>query len=46
MRGIRNSIKNDQFPQFVQHFFLNMFPDKNYPPWAVDALASVNVHLS
>ena len=46
MRGIRQSIQNDQFPQFVQNFFETMFPEKNYPSWAVDALASVNIHLT
>ena len=46
MKEIRDSIKDDRFPEFVQTFFSTMFPDKNYPLWAVNALASVNVHLN
>ena len=45
MKDMRDSIKDDRFPEFVQTFFSTMFPDKNYPLWAVNALASVNVHL-
>lgn len=45
MADIRQSIRDDRFPQFVREFFLEMYPTKNYPQWAVDALASVDVHL-
>jgi len=42
---MRNSIVADRFPDFVQGFFARMFPSRNYPPWAVDALNSVNIRL-
>lgn len=45
MRDIRESIKQDKFPEFVQGFMKRMFPDKNYPDWAKNALASVNIFL-
>lgn len=45
MRGIRESIKQDKFPQFIKDFMDCMFPDKDYPAWVVDALRSVNVNL-
>lgn len=45
MRSIRKSILEDRFPQFVKDFMTEMFPDANYPEWAVDALASVKIHL-
>jgi queuine tRNA-ribosyltransferase len=46
MSDIRNSIMQDSFPDFIRNFFSTMFPDKNYPSWAVDALSSVGVILS
>ena len=45
MRDIRESIKQDKFPEFIQGFMKMMFPDKSYPDWAVNALASVNIIL-
>ena len=45
MRDIRESIKKDKFPEFVQDFMNKMFPDKIYPDWAVKALSSVNIFL-
>lgn len=45
MRNIRESIKEDKFPEFVQRFMDKMFPDRNYPEWAQKALSSVNIHL-
>lgn len=45
MRDIRESIKKDSFPEFVQGFMNKMFPDKSYPDWAQSALASVNIFL-
>ena len=45
MRGIRESIKQDKFPEFVQEFMKRMFPDNIYPDWAKNALASVNILL-
>ncbi|GFN77567.1 queuine tRNA-ribosyltransferase catalytic subunit 1 [Plakobranchus ocellatus] len=45
MRTMRQSIIEDKFPDFVQGFFDDMFPSGQFPDWAVDALASVNIHL-
>ena len=45
MRDIRESIKRDKFPEFVQSFMKTMFPDNSSPDWAVNALASVNIIL-
>lgn len=45
MRDIRESIKKDNFPEFVRGFMNKMFPDKSYPNWAQSALASVNIFL-
>ena len=45
MRNIRESIKKDKFPEFVQGFMNRMFPDKKYPDWAQKALSSVNIIL-
>jgi len=46
MERVRESIKSDTFPAFLQQFFQRMFPEKNYPEWATNALASVGVSLS
>lgn len=45
MRDIRESIKKDNFPEFVQGFMNKIFPDKSYPDWAQSALASVHIFL-
>jgi len=45
MREMRDSIVVGQFPEFVQRFFLTLFPLRNYPSWVVDALNSVNIRL-
>eukprot|EP00095_Tigriopus_kingsejongensis_P004953 snap_masked-scaffold96_size378025-processed-gene-0.5 protein:Tk04953 transcript:snap_masked-scaffold96_size378025-processed-gene-0.5-mRNA-1 annotation:"probable queuine trna-ribosyltransferase" len=45
MRRIRESIEADQFPQFIQRFMLDNFPDRTYPKWVVEALQAVNVTL-
>ena len=45
MTEMRDSIIADCFPEFVQRFFDTMFPSRNYPLWAVDALNSVNIRL-
>jgi hypothetical protein len=31
MERVREAIKADTFPAFLQMFFLEMFPGKNYP---------------
>ena len=45
MRHIRESIKEDKFPQFVKDFMVRMFPDSCYPEWVLTALTSVNIDL-
>ena len=45
MRSIRKSILENKFPQFVKDFMKEMFPDANYPQWAIDAFASVKIEL-
>lgn len=45
MKTIRDSITNGTFPEFVQKYFLNLFPEKDYPKWIVDALNAVNIKL-
>ena len=45
MRGIRESIRKDEFPLFVQNFMDLQYPARDYPKWAVEALASVNIQL-
>lgn len=45
MNKIRESIKEDKFPEFIKDFFRTLFPKGDYPEWAVEALDSVNVKL-
>jgi len=45
MTEMRDSIIAGRFPEFVQRFFLTLFPSHNYPQWAVEALDSVNITL-
>eukprot|EP00795_Rhopilema_esculentum_P010547 gene10547-19277_t len=45
MRAIRESIKQDKFPDFIQRFFRTMYPLGNYPQWCTDALETVGVFL-
>ena len=46
MSDIRESIKEDRFPQFVKEFFEQTYVDKvEYPQWAVEALKAVNIDL-
>jgi len=45
MKRMRDAIMKDAFPAFLQQFFLQMYPEKNYPEWTVNALASVGVSL-
>lgn len=46
MRSVRQSIVDGRFPEFIRTFMKRMFPSPDqYPSWAVDALASVNVTL-
>ncbi|XP_037083311.1 queuine tRNA-ribosyltransferase catalytic subunit 1-like isoform X3 [Pollicipes pollicipes] len=45
MKALRESIKEDRFPQFVHDFMKETYKDGLYPEWAVEALASVNIQL-
>ncbi|KAM9843715.1 queuine tRNA-ribosyltransferase catalytic subunit 1 [Aulostomus maculatus] len=46
MRSVRQSIIDGRFPEFIRMFMKRMFPSRDqYPSWAVDALASVNITL-
>lgn len=45
MRDIRTNIEKQTFPQFIQNYMLELYPDKKYPQWIVDALSAVNVEL-
>ncbi|KAL3880034.1 hypothetical protein ACJMK2_032306 [Sinanodonta woodiana] len=46
MTSIQKSIVDNRFPEFIQNFFEEMYPDGDFPQWAVEALKSVNVRLS
>ncbi|XP_065646597.1 queuine tRNA-ribosyltransferase catalytic subunit 1 isoform X2 [Hydra vulgaris] len=45
MAAVRKNIINDTFDSFVQQFMLEMFPEKNYPTWVINALSAVNIFL-
>ncbi|KAL7702810.1 queuine tRNA-ribosyltransferase [Lotmaria passim] len=44
-RGARRAIEEGRFTAYVQDFFLAYYPKKDYPNWAVEALASVDITL-
>lgn len=46
MRSVRSAIIEDRYPDFLRDFFNKRYPSKDYPSWAVDALAGVGVQLS
>ncbi|XP_015520075.1 queuine tRNA-ribosyltransferase catalytic subunit [Neodiprion virginianus] len=46
MRDIRDSIKEQTFPQFVRKFMLELYPDGEYPTWITEALEAVDIKLS
>ena len=46
MKELRKSILDQRFPQFIQEFMDMQCPEGNYEPWVVNALASVDVHLT
>ncbi|KYN14248.1 putative queuine tRNA-ribosyltransferase [Trachymyrmex cornetzi] len=45
MRDIRDSIKEQRFPRFIQDYMLIVYPNKDYPTWIINALQAVNVTL-
>lgn len=46
MKDIRESVKAQTFPEFVQDFMTTVYPDKTYPTWVLEALEAVNINLS
>lgn len=46
MKQLRQSITEGRFPQFVKDFMSQQYPQGDYEQWTVDALSSVNIHLS
>lgn len=45
MRIMRESIENQKFPEFVQKFVTDYYPDGNYPGWVIDSLSSVGINI-
>lgn len=48
MSDVRDSIVNGRFPEFVRKFLASWYGSKDfqdYPVWAREALAAVNIHL-
>lgn len=45
MNGIRDSIKDDKFPQFVREFMKQQYADGVVPSWIIDALNEVGISL-
>lgn len=46
MRSIQESITKGKFVEFIYNFMDTMYPEKNFPNWATEALQSVNVNLN
>ena len=47
MEEVRDSIKADKFPEFVNTFMKEHFAEsEEVPKWIVEALKSVNIELS
>lgn len=45
MKEVRESIKEDRFPEFIDKFMDTLYPKGDFPKWAVDALQSVGITL-
>lgn len=45
MNDMRESIKANEFPQFVKTFMKQQFPDGAVPKWIIDALSAVGISL-
>jgi len=45
MRTIRENIAQGTFVEFIYSFMDKIYPDKNFPTWATEALKAVNVDL-
>ena len=46
MQSIRESIKEDTFPEFVRKFFNDLYPNGDFPTWAKNALEKVGIVLT
>lgn len=46
MRQVRESISVGRFPEFVQEFVSRLHPQGDCEPWAIEALASVNIKVN
>ncbi|XP_075213037.1 tRNA-guanine transglycosylase [Lycorma delicatula] len=46
MKSMQESIKEQQFPEFVKNFMKKRFSGNNYPNWIIDALGTVNIHIT
>ncbi|XP_071517159.1 queuine tRNA-ribosyltransferase catalytic subunit 1 isoform X2 [Panulirus ornatus] len=45
LQEIRDSIKEDNFVNFVQDFMNTYYKDQDYPQWVINALDAVNITL-
>lgn len=45
MKTIRDNISQNTFPNFVQNYMYNLYPDKQYPNWIRDSMKQVNIEL-
>lgn len=45
MRSIRQSIKEQKFPEFVQNYMKKAHPDGKIPQWIIESLQAVNIEL-
>lgn len=46
MNTMRTHIENDTFPSFVIKFMEELYPNKDYPSWIINALQAVNIKLN
>lgn len=44
-RGAGTAMREGRFTAYVQNFFVDYYPAKDYPEWTVDALRSVGIEL-
>ncbi|KYN17845.1 putative queuine tRNA-ribosyltransferase [Trachymyrmex cornetzi] len=42
---MRDSIKEQRFPRFIQDYMLIIYSNEDYPTWIINALQAVNVTL-
>lgn len=45
MATIRDSIARNAFPEFVQKYMADLYPDKAYPTWIKESMKAVNISL-